>query len=171
MSAIRPGVAARRESFTISVVSRPELSGCAPWMVTFADQRKDHRYYEILDDTLRGDFEYRYFAIVDDKGEIRAIQPFLLVDQDILSALLQAVHLDGWLFRRGGPSRSHRKSARRHRRGNVVERHHRTSEITQRPTRRAEGISCSLSQSASLLRATRLRARAEHADDGARHRV
>ena len=65
MSAIGPSVSsARRESFSISVVSRAELSGCAPWTSTFADQRKDYRYYEILDDTLRGDFEYQYFAIV-----------------------------------------------------------------------------------------------------------
>jgi len=88
MSAIIPAVSsARRESFSITVVSRAELSGCAPWTSTFADQRKDYRYYEILDDTLRGNFEYRYFAIVDDNGHVRAIQPFFLVDQDILEGL------------------------------------------------------------------------------------
>jgi GNAT acetyltransferase-like protein len=88
MSAIVPGVSsARRESFSISVVSRAELSECAPWTSTFADQRKDYRYYEILDDTLRGNFEYRYFAIVDNNGHVRAIQPFFLVDQDILEGL------------------------------------------------------------------------------------
>ena len=88
MSVIAPSVSsAHRESFSISVVSRAELSGCAPWTSTFADQRKDHRYYEILDDTLRGDFEYRYFAIVDNNGHVRAVQPFFLVDQDILEGL------------------------------------------------------------------------------------
>src|SRR6267142_5254271 len=88
MSAIGPGVSCtRRESFSVSVVSRAELSGCAPWTSTFADQRKDYRYYEILDDTLRHDFEYRYFAIVDDNGYVRAIQPFFLVDHDILEGL------------------------------------------------------------------------------------
>jgi predicted N-acyltransferase len=88
MSAIIPGVSsARRESFTIAVVSRAELSRCAPWTSTFADQRKDHRYYEILDDTLRGNFEYGYFAIVDINGHVRAVQPFFLVDQDILEGL------------------------------------------------------------------------------------
>jgi hypothetical protein len=88
MSAISPGVSsARRESFSISVVSRADLSGCAPWTSTFTDQRKDYRYYEILDDTLWNQFEYRYFAIVDSKGQVRAIQPFFLVDQDILEGL------------------------------------------------------------------------------------
>jgi len=88
MSAIGPGASSpRRESFSISVVSRAELSGCAPWTSTFTDQRKDYRYYEILDDTLRGHFEHRYFAIVDSRGHTRAIQPFFLVDQDILEGL------------------------------------------------------------------------------------
>ena len=88
MSAISPDVSsARRESFSISVVSRADLSGCAPWTSTFTDQRKDYRYYEILDDTLWNQFEYRYFAIVDSKGQVRAIQPFFLVDQDILEGL------------------------------------------------------------------------------------
>src|SRR6266853_207864 len=76
MSAIIPGVSsACRESFSISVMSRAELHGCAPWTSTFADQRKDYRYYEILDDTLRGNFEYRYFAIVYNNGLVRPIQP------------------------------------------------------------------------------------------------
>jgi predicted N-acyltransferase len=88
MGAIIPDISRTpRESFSISVVSRAELSGCAPWTSTFADQRKDHRYYEILDDTLRDNFEYRYFAIVDNDGQVRAIQPFFLVDQDILEGL------------------------------------------------------------------------------------
>src|SRR5262245_43420552 len=88
MSAIGPAVSsARCESFSISVVSRAELSRCAPWSSTFTDQRKDYRYYEILDDTLQGKFEYRYFAIVDSSGRVRAVQPFFLVDQDILEGL------------------------------------------------------------------------------------
>src|SRR5262245_3139872 len=77
----------RRESFSISVVSRAEFSGCAPWTSTFTDQRKDYRYYEILEDTLRERFDYHYFAIVDGKGHVRAIQPFFLVDQDLLEGL------------------------------------------------------------------------------------
>jgi hypothetical protein len=88
MSAIGPVTSSvRRESFSISVISRAQLSGCAPWKSTFTDQRKDYRYYEILDDTLRGHFEHRYFAIVDSRGHTRAIQPFFLVDQDILEGL------------------------------------------------------------------------------------
>jgi len=78
---------ARRESFAVAVVSRAALSRCAPWTSTFTDQRKDYRYYEILDDTLRDQFDAQYFAIVDSKGNVRAIQPFFLVDQDLLEGL------------------------------------------------------------------------------------
>lgn len=88
MRAVVPGVScAEIGSFSISVMSRAELSGCAPWISGFAEQRKDYRYYEILDDTLVGQFEHRYFSIVDSNGHVRAIQPFFLVDQDILEGL------------------------------------------------------------------------------------
>jgi len=88
MSAVIPSVSdACGESFSISVVSRAELSRCAPWTSTFIDERKDYRYYEILDETVRDDFDYRYFTIVDNNGQVRAVQPFFLVDQDILKGL------------------------------------------------------------------------------------
>ena len=87
MRAFVPGVScAGSESFSISVASRAELAECIPWRSAFADQRKDHRYYEILED-LTDRFEHRYFAIVDSNGDVRAIQPFFLVDQDILEGL------------------------------------------------------------------------------------
>src|SRR4051812_43654872 len=75
------------ESFSLAVISRAELSECAPWTSTFTDQRKDHRFYEILDDTLQDNFEYRYFAIRDGGGHVRAVQPFFLVDQDVFEGI------------------------------------------------------------------------------------
>jgi hypothetical protein len=80
MNAIRSRAASpRRESSSISVVSRAELSGCAPWMVTFADRRKDHRYCEILDDILPGDFEYRYLRLLTARvSRIRHLYPRFL---------------------------------------------------------------------------------------------
>jgi predicted N-acyltransferase len=98
MSAAGPGdFGPSRESFSVSVVSRSELSRCAPWLSTFTDQRKDHRYYEILNDTLQSDFEHRYFVIVDNNGCVRAIQPFFLVDQDILEGI--ATERTAWISR------------------------------------------------------------------------
>ena len=68
-------------------MTRGEIAGCPAWAATFADRRKDHRYYEILEDTLRDRVEYRYFAIIDQAACIRAVQPFFLLDQDILEGL------------------------------------------------------------------------------------
>lgn len=74
-------------SFSVEIVTRAELESCAIWRSTFAGERKDHRYYEIVEDTLPDNFDYRYFAIRDDTGRIRAVQPFFLVDQDILEGV------------------------------------------------------------------------------------
>ena len=73
--------------FSVEVVTRAELESCAAWRLMFAVQRKDHRYYEIVEDTLREGFDYRYFAIRDAAGMIRAVQPFFLIDQDILEGI------------------------------------------------------------------------------------
>jgi hypothetical protein len=190
MSAIIPGVSsARRESFSISVVSRAELSGCAPWTSTFADQRKDYRYYEILDDTVRGDFEYRYFVIVDNNGHVRTIQPFFLVDQDILEGLgAERVH---WIspIRRVYPRFLKLRAlmvgcsaGEAHLAANetlpvdVIAEILSNGIVKQARSLNAQLIVLkefpfSLSQSTSLLRAMRLRACAEPADDDARHRI
>ena len=70
--------------FTVECVDRATLVSCAAWRAAFADQRKDHRYYEIVEDTLRDGFDYRYFVIRDEAGCIRAVQPFFVVEQDLL---------------------------------------------------------------------------------------
>lgn len=80
-------VGSGQASFSVEVVSRAELESCAVWRAMFADQRKDHRYYEIIEDALRDGFDYRYFAMRDAAGVVRAIQPFFLIDQDILEGI------------------------------------------------------------------------------------
>jgi predicted N-acyltransferase len=69
------------------VASRNELRLYPVWQSTFSSSRKDHRYYEILEDTLQDGFEYGYFVITDDTGEGLAIQPFFVVDQDMLEGV------------------------------------------------------------------------------------
>jgi len=69
----------------ITVASRSEISGLPCWMQAFADQRKDHRHFELVEDTIAG-FDHRYFVITDERGDIRAIQPFFLLDQDLVEA-------------------------------------------------------------------------------------
>jgi Peptidogalycan biosysnthesis/recognition len=71
----------------VEVASREELSGCPHWARAFAGKRKDHRYYEIVEETILQGFEYRYFAIKDEHGEVRAVQPFFVHDQDLLEGI------------------------------------------------------------------------------------
>jgi Peptidogalycan biosysnthesis/recognition len=68
----------------LAVLSRAELEECRRWSYAFASERKDHRYYEIVEDTIQREFDYRYFAIKGRGGEVGAVQPFFILDQDLL---------------------------------------------------------------------------------------
>lgn len=69
---------------SVEVWSRGQLVQCGRWADTFASERKDHRFYDLVEDTIHPEFAYRYFIIKDGSGEIRAIQPFFILDQDLL---------------------------------------------------------------------------------------
>ena len=71
-------------TWCLEVVARNDLQHCPHWTVAFASERKDHRYYELVEDTLHPEFEYRYFVLKDAAGQISAVQPFFLLDQDLL---------------------------------------------------------------------------------------
>ncbi len=68
----------------VAVYTRCELKRCPHWTHAFATERKDHRYYELVEDTIHRDFDYRYFAIKDILGMVRAVQPFFILDLDLL---------------------------------------------------------------------------------------
>jgi predicted N-acyltransferase len=53
-------------------------------MHAFATQRKDRRYYELLEDTIHPEFNHGYFVIRDSTNHICAVQPFFILDQDLL---------------------------------------------------------------------------------------
>ena len=63
---------------TVTVATRADLASCPGWQRAFSHGRKDWRYYEIVEDTLHQDFEFRYLVLHDD-----AIQPFFVLDQDL----------------------------------------------------------------------------------------
>ena len=69
---------------SVEVMSRGEVIGCARWASAFAGKHKDHRYYELVEDTIQPDFVFRYFAIKDEDASVRAVQPFFIIDQDLL---------------------------------------------------------------------------------------
>ena len=66
-------------------VPRLESYRVRPRASAFAGRHKDHpRYYELVEDTIQPDFVFRYFAIKDEDGSVRAVQPFFIIDQDLL---------------------------------------------------------------------------------------
>lgn len=69
---------------SVETIRRDELTCCSHWPHAFASERKDYRYYEIVEDTIFQGFDYRYFAIKDPSGEVCAVQPFFILDQDLL---------------------------------------------------------------------------------------
>jgi hypothetical protein len=71
----------------VDIISREELQNCQRWRCAFAAQHKDRRYYEIVEDTLHPEFKYRYFIITTPAGDTAAIQPFFILDQDILAGI------------------------------------------------------------------------------------
>jgi hypothetical protein len=75
----------RAPSCRVEVVSRAALAHCRRWSSALADSRKHHRYYELVEDTIQQGFDYRYFIIRDARGEVQAIQPFFILDQDLLA--------------------------------------------------------------------------------------
>src|SRR5205085_5537206 len=72
------------------IATRSQLGSFSSWPEAFSGERKDWRYYEIVNDTLNepaADFRY----LVVSSG---AIQPFFLIDQDLLAgsgAAMQSV--------------------------------------------------------------------------------
>ena len=68
----------------VEVYTRAELTQCRHWSQAFAAERKDRRYYELVEDTMHPEFDYRYFAVKDDSGTVCAVQPFFILDQDLL---------------------------------------------------------------------------------------
>jgi hypothetical protein len=69
----------------VDVLLRAELARCPSWTGAFSTGRKDRRYYELTQDTIMPEFDYRYFVVRDTNGGVRAIQPFFLLDQDLLA--------------------------------------------------------------------------------------
>jgi len=71
----------------VDLISRHQLQACRRWRQAFASQHKDRRYYEIVEDTIHPEFDYRYFAIRNPAGDITSIQPLFILDQDILAGI------------------------------------------------------------------------------------
>src|SRR3984893_8022722 len=53
------------------------------WVAGFEGYAVDHRYYEIVHESLKDQFAHYYLLLKDGGGMTRAIQPFLIVSQDL----------------------------------------------------------------------------------------
>lgn len=71
----------------VKVVTRAELQNCGAWKRAFENKCKNHRYYEIVEETLEGDFEHHYLLLEDQAATIRAIQPVFLVRQNLVEGV------------------------------------------------------------------------------------
>ncbi len=70
----------------IEVVTRAGLARFPRWALAFGHACKGHRYYELVEDTICPNLDYRYLVVLSDERAC-AFQPFFLIDQDLLAGL------------------------------------------------------------------------------------
>ena len=69
------------------VLSRANLKDIDAWQHAFAGKTKDHRFYEIVADTIESKFEHHYLLLEDRPGNVRAIQPIFFVRQNLVEGI------------------------------------------------------------------------------------
>jgi hypothetical protein len=69
---------------SLGIACRADLAREEAWQTALRLQHKDRRYYELIEDTICPEFDFRYLLIRDEAGRTRAVQPFFLLDQDLL---------------------------------------------------------------------------------------
>jgi Acetyltransferase (GNAT) domain len=77
----------RHPQGTVKVVTLAELQNCQAWKRAFENKCKDHRYYEIVEATVDGDFEHHYLLLADGPENPRAIQPVFFVRQNLVEGV------------------------------------------------------------------------------------
>ncbi len=73
------------------ILSRSDLDHCDSWENIFHDECKDHRFYEIMAQTLASDFQYQYLVLEDSDGKVRAIQPLFFLRQNVCEGVSGAM--------------------------------------------------------------------------------
>ncbi|HEY0258043.1 MAG TPA: GNAT family N-acetyltransferase [Candidatus Methylacidiphilales bacterium] len=72
------------------VANRVPPEDAETWALGLQHQANDHRYYELTHDALGAQFEHYYLLLQDHSGKTRAIQPFLMVNQDLMTGMPKA---------------------------------------------------------------------------------
>ncbi len=72
----------------------------AIWGAAFGESHKDFEYYRLIEDTMKAGFEYRYLVLFDREESPVALQPLILVDQDLAaSARVSIAHVIAFIRR------------------------------------------------------------------------
>jgi hypothetical protein len=61
------------------------------WVGGFEQYPVDHRYYEIVHESFKDQFAHYYLLLKDNAGMTRAVQPFLIVNQDLATGTPQVI--------------------------------------------------------------------------------
>jgi Acetyltransferase (GNAT) domain len=73
------------------VANRVSKADAETWASGLRHLANDHRYYELTHDSLGHQFGHYYLFLKDHAGKTRAIQPFLIVNQDLVTGLPKAM--------------------------------------------------------------------------------
>src|SRR5947208_5244082 len=82
-----PGNAIPFPQGVAKVVTLAELQNRDAWRQALQNKCQDHRYYEIVEETLECGFEHYYFFLEDASGNVRAIQPVFFVRQNLIEGV------------------------------------------------------------------------------------
>jgi predicted N-acyltransferase len=69
------------------VLSLAEAQSLEEWKHAFEGKCKDHRYYEIVEESIEPKFEHHYLVLEDQTGKVRAIQPVFFVRQNLVEGI------------------------------------------------------------------------------------
>lgn len=71
----------------VKATQLPDLQNSEAWKEALQNKCKDHRYYEIVEETLECGFEHHYLVLEDGSGNVRAIQPVFFVRQNLVEGV------------------------------------------------------------------------------------
>jgi predicted N-acyltransferase len=64
-----------------------ELQNSEAWQRALRNKCKNHRYYEIVEDTLECGFEHHYLLLENRSGDVTAVQPVFFVRQNLIEGV------------------------------------------------------------------------------------
>jgi len=72
---------------TARVLKLADAQELEAWQRAFQGKPKSGRYYELIEQTLANDFEFRYLVLEDDAGNVRAVQSVFFVRQNLIEGV------------------------------------------------------------------------------------